>query len=98
MDMTPSIIRDVVSADIEALCGLLAQLFKLEQDFTPDREKQRRALKRLLQSPQAHLWVAEVDGVVVGMVSLQQIISTAEGGPAGWVEDLVVEHGYRGRA
>jgi GNAT superfamily N-acetyltransferase len=41
--------------------------------------------------------VAEVEGVVVGMVTAQLLISTAEGGTVALVEDMVVDSHYRGR-
>ncbi|HSN14830.1 MAG TPA: GNAT family N-acetyltransferase, partial [Anaeromyxobacteraceae bacterium] len=34
--------------------------------------------------------VADRAGVVIGMVSVQLVVSTAEGAPSGWLEDLVV--------
>jgi GNAT superfamily N-acetyltransferase len=40
---------------------------------------------------------AEAEGQVVGLASAQILISTAEGGPAGLVEDVVVAEGWRGR-
>jgi GNAT superfamily N-acetyltransferase len=41
--------------------------------------------------------VAEQEGVVVGMATLQILISTAEGGRSGLIEDVVVSESYRGR-
>ena len=41
--------------------------------------------------------VAEIDGAVRGMCTVQLVISTAEGGLAGLVEDLVVDRTYRGQ-
>jgi len=40
--------------------------------------------------------VACIDDQVVGMCSLQMLLSTAEGSPAGLLEDLVVSKSYRG--
>ncbi len=90
-------LRPACDSDIESLLELLAILFTLEQDFKPDAEKQRQGLSLLLQSPQAHLVVAESAGEVVGMASLQLVISTAEGAFAGWVEDVVVAASWRGK-
>jgi ribosomal protein S18 acetylase RimI-like enzyme len=75
---------------------LLAQLFSIETDFTPDHEKQRRGLKLLLESTGAQILVAESRGRLVGMVTMQTLVSTAEGGRGGLVEDLVVDSEYRG--
>ncbi|PVV07428.1 MAG: hypothetical protein B6D77_13945 [gamma proteobacterium symbiont of Ctena orbiculata] len=75
---------------------LLDQLFTIEQDFTPDKAKQRTGLELLLQSPHGYPLVAEHQGKVVGMATLQMVISTAEGGYAGLVEDVVVSESHRG--
>ncbi|WP_018952517.1 GNAT family N-acetyltransferase [Thioalkalivibrio sulfidiphilus] len=92
----PVLIRDAVADDIPAMVELLAQLFSIEQDFVPDAEKQGRGLALLLGQPGAHVLVAEREGRVVGMISVQTLVSTAEGGPVGLVEDLVVGEGHRG--
>ncbi|MEJ2592726.1 MAG: GNAT family N-acetyltransferase, partial [Candidatus Thiodiazotropha sp.] len=54
-------------------------------------------LERLLDAPDAHVVVAEEAGRVVGMATLQVVISTAEGGPAGLIEDVVVSESHRSR-
>lgn len=76
---------------------LLGRLFAIEADFTADAGRQRRGLALLLQQPLACLMVAEDAGRVVGMCSGQLTISTAEGGFALLVEDLVVAADFRGR-
>jgi GNAT superfamily N-acetyltransferase len=76
---------------------LLTELFSIEADFTPNQEKQKRGLKLLLVTPGARVLVADLQGRVVAMVTMQTLVSTAEGGPVGLVEDLVVEREYRGR-
>jgi GNAT superfamily N-acetyltransferase len=43
------------------------------------------------------VFVAEKDGEIIGMCSVQVLISTAEGGPVGLVEDVIVRREYRGR-
>ncbi|MEW8364373.1 MAG: GNAT family N-acetyltransferase [Candidatus Thiodiazotropha sp.] len=90
-------IRQATAADIDTLSALLDQLFSIEQDFTPDRGKQRVGLEELLAAPDAYPVVAEDEGRVVGMATLQVLISTAEGGRCGLIEDLVVSESYRGR-
>ncbi|MDP2823939.1 MAG: hypothetical protein Q8O52_14840 [Sulfuritalea sp.] len=37
------------SADLDAMAGLLGELFTLESDFTPDRAKQLAALRWILE-------------------------------------------------
>jgi len=94
---TPIQIRHADTADIPALVGLLRQLFSIEQDFEPDPDKQARGLALLLDSSQAQVFVAEQAGRVVGMLSVQVLVSTAQGGPVGLVEDVVVDAACRGR-
>jgi ribosomal protein S18 acetylase RimI-like enzyme len=83
-------IRPAQYHDIAAMLPLLEQLFTIEADFQFDAVRQRCALELLLRSPTARVLVAEWNSRVVAMVTGQLLISTAEGGPALVVEDLVV--------
>jgi GNAT superfamily N-acetyltransferase len=85
--------------DVPDLIALLDTLFSIEQDFTPQSEKQRHGLERLLADPaRACIMVArEPAGRAIAMVSAQLVISTAEGAPSAWVEDMVVSDSYRGQ-
>jgi ribosomal protein S18 acetylase RimI-like enzyme len=84
-------IRPATPADLPALADLLALLFALEPDFPIDRPRQLAGLALLLEHPgRAAIFVAEQAGQVVGMVSVQTRLSTAEGGEAALLEDLVV--------
>ena len=87
------------AADIPALSGLLGLLFAIEQDFKADPDKQRRGLERLLaDGERACILVARNPaGEAIGMASGQLVISTAEGAPSLWVEDVVVIPDWRGR-
>lgn len=83
--------------DLPQLVALLGVLFAQEAEFAPDPEKQRRALRVLLGDPsRGRIYVARRGARVLGMVSVQRAVSTAEGGPAGLLEDLVVRPGSRG--
>ena len=85
-------------ADIPDLIGLLGILFAIEQDFTPDVEKQRRGLTGLLASPSGQVAIArDARGRAIGLATAQLVISTAEGAPSAWIEDVVVEAGWRGK-
>ena len=92
-------IRPARADDIPQMCGLLADLFSLESDFSPDREKQGRGLRLLLNdtSGSSAVFVAERDEKIIGMCSVQVLISTAEGENVGLLEDLIVKSNYRGR-
>ncbi len=90
-------IRPAKYSDIPVMCDLLSELFTIESDFSPDRMKQAQGLNILLSGvlcPSVVL-VTECSGRVVGMCSAQVLVSTAEGGPAGVIEDLIVRKEYR---
>lgn len=91
-------VREAREADLDTMVELLGHLFKQEADFAPSQSKQRRALSLILARPSAgRLFVLTLGGKVLGMVSLLFTISTAEGGKAAWLEDLVVLPEQRGR-
>ena len=84
--------------DLPQLVELLGVLFAEEADFVPDAAKQKRALDAILADPRiGRLYVAREAGREVGMVSTLYTISTAEGGKAAWLEDMVVLPECRGR-
>ncbi|CAN0463264.1 unnamed protein product, partial [Phaeothamnion confervicola] len=88
------------NTDIPALVELLASLFVLESDFSVDRDKQRRGLELLLAQPEdraAVLVARSADGKAVAMASAQLVISTAQGAPSAWIEDVVVQQSLRGQ-
>lgn len=89
------VIRAAKAADVPAMAGLLADLFKVETEFAVDRTKQERALRMIIERPSAAAWVAECGGQVVGMVTAQTVVSTAEGGESVWIEDVIVRDGWR---
>lgn len=90
--MTPGVaLRSATADDLDALVGLLGVLFAIESDFQPDAGRQRDGLSLLLAAPgRSTVLVAERAGAVVGMVTAQLVVSTAEGGLSAWVEDMVV--------
>jgi hypothetical protein len=87
-----------VPADLEALVYLLGELFALEPAFQIDPNKQRQGLELLMAKPRdAVIMVARsiVGDSVLGMATGQLVISTAEGAPSLWVEDLIVNQQAR---
>jgi len=92
------LIRPAKTADIPRMCGLLSELFSIEPDFSPDSQKQAKGLNLLLadRSGLSAVLVAEKGDEIVGMCSVQTLISTAQGGPVGLLEDLIVRKGHRG--
>ena len=90
-------IRHAVRADLGPLVRLLGVLFSIEADFRPDPRRQRRGLALMLGDPERRaVLVAERAGEVLGMVTVQLVVSTAEGAPSGLLEDMVVEERARG--
>lgn len=96
----PCTIREARPEDLDDLVELLGLLFSLESDFAPDPQKQREGLTLMLgKGPRVVLAaVSSNDGVgrVIGMATAQVVVSTAEGGPALLVEDVVVRPEARG--
>lgn len=85
------------AADLPQLAELLAELFALESDFRPARDKQLRGLRAVLDNPAAgRLFVLRIDGRVAGMANALITISTAEGGRVLLLEDVIVHREYRG--
>jgi GNAT superfamily N-acetyltransferase len=85
------------AADLDAMAGLLGELFTLESDFKPEREKQLAALRWLLDHPgHGRLFVLRDMDRVVGMANALISVSTAEGGPVLILEDVIVASGHRG--
>ena len=97
----PVIIRPAEPVDLPDLCGLLKALFSLEKDFAFDPDRTRSGLADMLCNPTGCLLAAEARTAsgprVVGMCSGQLTVSTAEGGPAALVEDVVVAEDWRGQ-
>jgi GNAT superfamily N-acetyltransferase len=90
-------IRSARPGDIGEMVALLKLLFTIEADFRIDPGRQERGLSLLLGSPRAVVLAAEAQGRVVGMVTGQMVISTSEGAPSLWAEDLVVNPDWQGQ-
>ena len=96
MDEQKLHIRKAELADVEKLSSLLTELFSIEQDFEPDDAKQTAGLSMLIESPeQGIILIATYDNDIIGMVSLQILISTAQGSKVGLIEDMVISSKYR---
>ncbi len=89
-------IRLAYSDDIPVMVKLLGELFSIEDDFMVNEENQFHGLELLLQNSHSIVLVAEILNEVVGMITLQRIISTAMGAYVGSIEDVVVSQPYRG--
>ena len=84
--------------DLSELADLLFDLFSQEEDFVPDREKQMRGLRLILEQPaRGRIFVLRSANRIIGMINLLITISTAEGGFVLLLEDLVIDKDHRGQ-
>jgi RimJ/RimL family protein N-acetyltransferase len=82
--------------DLPELTELLFELFSQEGDFIPNREREMRGLRLLLEQPsRGRIFVLRSPIKIVGMINLLITISTAEGGFVLVLEDLIVHNEYR---
>jgi GNAT superfamily N-acetyltransferase len=84
-------------ADLPAMADLLAELFTLESDFLPDRDRQMAGLRLILDNPAlGRLFVLRDGAEAVGMANALITVSTAEGGRVLLLEDVIVRQNHRG--
>ena len=89
-------IEQATLEDLPALTDLLNDLFTMEGDFIPNRAKQMRGLRLILEQPnRGRIFVLRQNGIILGMINLLFTISTAEGGFVILLEDVVVHRDYR---
>jgi GNAT superfamily N-acetyltransferase len=91
-EITPATLED-----LDPLADLLFDLFSTESDFDPDRAKQVRGLRLIIENPnRGRIFVMRSHGRLIGMVNLLITISTAEGGFVLLLEDLIMAKEFRG--
>jgi GNAT superfamily N-acetyltransferase len=88
-----------LTQDVPQLVELLKVLFGIEQDFHADPEKQSQGLQRLISESERGVVMTARDGSgkIIGMVSAQLVVSTAEGAYSAWVEDMVIDEAWRAK-
>lgn len=97
MSYASAIIRKAGLSDINKMVPLLEELFSIEEDFTFNESVQRQGLLMMLDdNEKSRIMVAESGSQIIGMCSAQILVSTAEGGMAALIEDMVVAKSYRG--
>lgn len=97
MDDEPHI-EQATLEDLPQLTDLLHDLFSSEGDFVPNRSRQMRGLRLILEQPnRGRIFVLRQNGIIQGMINLLFTISTAEGGFVIMLEDVVVHRDFRGR-
>ena len=90
-------IENATLDDLPSMADLLHDLFSQEADFQPNRAKQLRGLRLILEQPsRGRIFVLRSHGRIIGMINLLFTISTAEGGFVILLEDLVVHRDHRG--
>jgi GNAT superfamily N-acetyltransferase len=90
------LLRKAVPQDITVLISLLKILFSIEADFGFNEERQRHGLELMMASPDERcIIVAELDDKIIGMCTAQLLITTAEGGKAALMEDMVIYEEHR---
>ena len=91
-------IEQATLEDLPQLTDLLIDLFTQEGDFTPDRSKQMRGLRLILEQPnRGRIFVIRQNGMILAMINLLFTISTAEGGFVILLEDLVIHKECQGK-
>lgn len=97
MDDAP-VIEQATLEDLPQLVDLLHELFTFEGDFVPNRGKQMRGLRLILEQPnRGRIFVLRQNGAILGMINLLFTISTAEGGFVVLLEDVIVHRDFRGK-
>lgn len=83
-------LKEAATGLVEPINRLLRQLSSSPHHFTLD------SLETIVQSANSHLFIAEVDGVVAGMLTLCDYLAPT--GRKMWIEDVVVDEAARGRS
>ncbi|MEK6276098.1 MAG: GNAT family N-acetyltransferase [Actinomycetota bacterium] len=89
------IVRRAEADDVEAVLALMAGLGRPEVARDPGR--QADVFRAHVEDPQAEVFVAELDGVVAGAVSLSFRPRLNWTTPEAWVPDLYVDPRFRRR-
>lgn len=90
-------IREATFDDIPFMSVLLEELFTIEDDFVIDTQKQIDGLSLLLEQSNSIVLVAQHHQYTIGMVSMQELISTAMGDKVGIIEDMIIHTNFRGQ-
>ncbi|MCP3926210.1 MAG: GNAT family N-acetyltransferase [Desulfobacterales bacterium] len=90
-------IRVAEQKDIDDMVLLLKELFEIEKDFTFNKKKHETGLKKVIdEKDRSHLFVYEKNNDVIGMCSVQLLISSVEGSFSAVIEDVVVSKNHIG--
>ena len=82
--------------DVEAMSALLEQLFSIEADFNFDFDRHKKGFQLLLRKgASACVLVAEYAGKIIGVCTMQILVSTAQGSYVGLIEDMIIDKEFR---
>ena len=98
MNFVSAIIRKAETSDINQMTGLLKELFSIEEDFTFNEAAQRKGLLMMVGDNEKRcIMLAVLEKQIIGMCSVQMLVSTAEGGMVALIEDMIVAKSYQGQ-
>lgn len=99
--MKEFVYRKAEKKDIEGMVRLLGILFSKEKDFQFAPELHRKALEHIIdKSGKANLAITAFQKnspELIGMMTVQTVVSTATGELSGWVEDVVIDPSFQGQ-
>lgn len=88
--------RKAKITDIEQLTPLLHQLFSQEREFIPNENLQKEALTKIINDKNiGEIYICENKDKILAMVNILYTISTALGGEAAILEDMIVDIEHR---
>lgn len=88
--------RKAKITDIEQLTTLLHQLFSQEREFIPNENLQKEALTKIINDKNiGEIYICENKDKILAMVNILYTISTALGGEAAILEDMIVDIEHR---
>lgn len=93
----PLVIREATEDDLPSLLGLHAEL-EMDDSRVLSLDQAREIFARLKHYPNYRIYLAVMDGEIVGTFALLIMDNLAHlGAPSGIVEDVVVKAAYRSR-
>lgn len=82
--------------DLPKMVDLVMDLFRMEEDFQPNRALQEKGLRLIVEEPsRGRIFVARTDYEIIGMVNCLFTISTAMGGFVILLEDVIIHPEFR---
>jgi GNAT superfamily N-acetyltransferase len=92
-----AVVREARPEDFEAVTALLEELGRPKSLGTPEEPALRERFGDWLRAPDRFIFVAEEDGVVIGMIDMALIARPNFVQPHAWVPDLIVTENARSR-